>query len=225
MADIEGSGKKIFLEWLNQNHSDEEWESTLTRLKDGAIQLGIRLSHLLLDFFILASERGDNMEILDDFRDILGSRIHGDYRTFGVVKRVFKLVEMADRVVTNLKNKGRAISKAEISADSMKQREDSVHDIADNFCWQILTLHLLVNRISFEKSVLVEKLEEGFGEIGEELNKIEQDISTVRVQLLSSVQEDSETVEARERQLESNVRELWSGFGYDQMEEYERIFD
>ncbi|GMN66926.1 hypothetical protein TIFTF001_036010 [Ficus carica] len=126
-SDIEGLGKKSFLKWLNHHdldQSDKEWESTLMRLKEGLILLGIRLSHQLLDFFFLASEQGDNMAIFDDFRNILGSRIHGDYRTLVVVKKVLKLVEMAERVATYLKNKGKEISKEEISTDSVKQAED-----------------------------------------------------------------------------------------------------
>lgn len=59
----------------------------------------------------------------------------------------------------------------------------------------------------------------------EELNKIEQDIGKLRVQLPSSVKEDLQTVEARQRQLESKVRELWSGFGLDQREDYEQRSD
>ncbi|GMN66919.1 hypothetical protein TIFTF001_036009 [Ficus carica] len=219
-ADIEGSGsgKKSFLEWLNHNEldqSDEEWDSTLTRLKDGVTQLGIGLSHLLLRFLILASERGDNTEIFDIFRDILGPRIHGDNETFVVVKRVLNLVEKAEKAVANLKNEGKEML-------ICTKRKDSI-DLALNFCSQILALHLLVSEDLLTKSDLVKKMEESFGEVEKEMNKIEQYINTLREQLLPSVEEDSEAVEFLESQLK--VREMWSGFGLDHREEYEQRGD
>ncbi|GMN66917.1 hypothetical protein TIFTF001_036008 [Ficus carica] len=223
-TDIEESEKKCFLEWLNHHEldqSDEEWKLTLTRLKDGVIQLGIRLSHLLLRFLILESERGDNMKIFNAFRDTVGGKIDEDYKTLVVVERVLKLVEMAEKAVANLKNKVKKISI--ISMDPTKKRKDSI-DIANNLCSQILALHMIVNEDLLTKYDLVKKMEESFGEVEEELTKIEQYICTPRVQLLSSVEEGVETVEVLESQLESKVREMWSRFGLDPRVEYDNRF-
>lgn len=216
-AETERSEKKSFLEWLTRrdqvDQSNEEWESLLRTLKDGVIQWGIRLSHLLVDFLFLASERGDNMEVFEVFKDILKSRFHEDYNNLVVVKRILKLLKRVEQELGNLKNKGEEISKVEISEDLIKQRKDLVDDLADNFGWHILSLEILVSKVLVTRSGLVKTMEEGFGEGEGELNKIEQDMSELRILILPSFKEDSETVKVLKRLFELNVGKLWSRFG------------
>lgn len=213
-ANIDGTEKKSFLEWLNHHELGQckrEWESVLTRLTEGVIWLGIRLSGLLLDFFFSASENGDNMEIFGVFRDTLESRILEDDKNLVVAIRVFRLLETVEKEVRNLRNNGEGSSKVEIRKDLIRKRKQVVDKLINNFWWQINCLDTFVSKLLLTRSVLVKTMEESFGECEAQLNKIEQEISKLRLHVVSSFKEDSETVKILKMQLELKVRELWSG--------------
>jgi hypothetical protein len=230
-------GKMILREWLKVLGIVSNKESgVVVSIKVQAVEAGIKLSHLLIDFVFMMSRQDELAEKIWKFKSALKWVTEDGNFNSMVIDKVLILLEMADREMSEMKRsrelkiKGKA---AFIDGGGQEERSSGrirVHELFDQFfdliIYQIFDLFLEVvlrlesivshRNLPADSEMLIKEalsmVESGLRQCEEVLEWIRGDIITLKKMfpLKLELKKDAKTTETRIL-VACMIDDLWSG--------------
>jgi hypothetical protein len=245
------SGKKSLMGWIKAfPTSNEESGVVITRLKARAVDAGIKLCNLAIDFvFMMMSRQEELAAKIWKFRSALEWVIEdGNFNSMVIVK-ILTLLEMAEGEVSEIKRSKELKNKGKSEIDDGDQKEISnerirVNEILDQFFEQILHQifsQLLEAALRLESIIshrslpadsealmkeALSRLECDLKQCEEVLEWIREDITPLKAMFPLELEDPKTTTTTETRNLvASKVYELWRGLLYSAEEDQEEQSD
>jgi predicted XRE-type DNA-binding protein len=137
-------GKRSLREWIKLRKIPNEESGVVVSMKVQAVEAGIKLSHLLIDFVFLMSRQDELAEKIWRFKSALKWVTEdGNFNSF-VIDKVLILLEMAEEEVSEVKrsrelrNKGKAKLIDEGDQGERSSGRIRVHEVVDQYFEQTL---------------------------------------------------------------------------------------
>ncbi|PON85014.1 hypothetical protein TorRG33x02_192660 [Trema orientale] len=205
-----GKGEKSVIEWLQQlgQSEQEERRDTFEEMKEVAIELGIQISHHLVEYFVLMAERDDIALKLDDVL-VMIHYLSVEENSI-VIPTFLSLVELVKRTLRE-SEKSSMHSTAYASYDETEQevlhlilREVLRLEVA--FCCPDLPMMLTDNVYLSMASHLMKVFENKLKQVNLKMNELKMESSSVRDR-----DEDQKTRNLDlKKELDTGMKEIWN---------------
>ncbi|PON85007.1 hypothetical protein TorRG33x02_192590 [Trema orientale] len=204
--------EKSLIEWLQlligRQSDQEERKETFEEMKDVAIELGIQISHHLVEYFALAAERDDTPRKLDDVGVMI--RFLSVEENSMIIKRFFSVVEFAKSSVLLETEKCSMDSAGKVSYDETEQevlhlilREVLRLEVA--FCCPDLPMMLTDDVYLSMASHLMKVFENKLEKVNLKINELKMESLSIR-----DPDKDPKTWNIPKEKLDMGMQEIWN---------------
>jgi hypothetical protein len=231
------SGKKNLTGWIKAFHTSNQESGVVITIKARAVEAGIRLSNLVIDFVFMMSRQEELAEKIWKFKSTLKWVTEDGNFNSMVIEKVLTLLEMAEGEVSEikrseqLKNKGKEVivyrdqeersNVGRIRVNKLLDQffEQILYQIFDQFLEVVLRLESIIShrnlpaKSQMRMKKALSMLECELKQCEEVLEWIKEDVITMRKMFplkLGLKLKDSKTTEARNL-VASKIDELWGG--------------
>ncbi|KAG2689145.1 hypothetical protein I3760_09G126000 [Carya illinoinensis] len=226
------SRKKGLRDWVKDCKEFDEEKTILIGMMVQAVQVGIQLSNLIVDFVFMMSWQEDIAAKIGEFKSEASNWVIENGRNNSmVIDRIVTLLAMADAEVSHLKkskrevmikNKGWTVTALDQGSRVGELLNLFVEQVGKRLLDQLIEISLRLEAIMIvgESSVLA--LEYDLDECEEDAERIREDISTLKIAFpLKLGIRDSKMIRTRDI-VASNIYELWNGLLTDSSDEEQR---
>nr|WAU86886.1 birch protein [Betula platyphylla] len=229
------SGKKSLMEWIEACHTSNEESRVVITMKVQAVDAGIKLCNLVIDFVFMMSRQADLAEKIWKFKyKLQWVTEDGNFNSM-VIDKVLAVLEMAERELSEMKRSKELKNKAKAVIDDGNQEErlnvtirlnerrqdrffeEIMYQIFDQFLEAVLRLESVISHLNLPAdSQMLMKEALSMMECG--LKKCEKVLELIRAEIISLRKmfplkfevEDAKTTETR-NSVASKMDELWRG--------------